>query len=186
MKRKSAETYPGQRGKEKRELFKRFRLRAIEDVYKNKFFALFDYRCFKCGAKEKPYKEIGRPPVLCIDHHIPMALGGHLVPGNLVSLCRNCNNKKLDLPPEEFYAPGELERLKPILDQQKAVFSFNFDWDAWHEDRECYLLSLGVEADLVQELLFNPEHPDFIGTASDNTGFTITIDLHDLYDNENH
>lgn len=166
MKRKSAETYRGQRGKEKRELFGRFQLRAIEDVYKNKFFALFDHRCFKCGAKERPYQEIGRPPVLCIDHHIPMALGGHLVPGNLVALCRNCNNKKLDSPPEKFYTPNELERLKPILEQEDEVFSFTFELDAWHEDREGYLVRLGVVPSLVQELLFNSDHPDYIGMAS--------------------
>ncbi len=134
---------------------------------------------------EKPYKEIGKPPVLCIDHHIPMALGGHLVPGNLVALCRNCNNKKLDLPPEEFYIPDELDWLKPIFDQHEDVFSFTFNWDAWHEDREAYLVSLGVEAGLVQELLTNPEPPDFVGTARDDVGFTITIDLHDLYKDEN-
>ena len=180
MKRKSAEIYPGQRNKEKYELFKRFRLRAIEDVYKKKFFALFDQRCFKCGVKEKPYQEIGRPPVLCMDHHIPMALGGHLVPGNLVALCRSCNNKKLDLPPEEFYTPSELERLKQILVQQKELFSFTFDEDTWKKDRKGYLLSLGVDASLVQELLFNPEHPYFIGTDTNGIGFTITADLGDL------
>ncbi len=184
MKRKSAETYPGQRGKERHELFKRFRLRAIEDVYTTKFFALFDHRCFKCGVKEKPHKEVGQPPVLCIDHHIPMAFGGHLVPGNLVALCRSCNNRKLDLPPVDFYTPSELERLKPILDQQEEVFSFTFDWESWHEDRKGYLLSLGVEAGLVHELLFNPEHPDFIGTDSNGIGFTIAADFGDLYEEE--
>lgn len=185
MKRKSAEIYPGQRAKEKRELFKRFKIRSIEDVYKNKFFALFDHRCFKCGAEEKPCKEIGRPPVLCIDHHIPMALGGHLVPGNLVALCRNCNNKKLDLPPESFYTASELESLKPILEQQEEIFAFSFDWGAWHKDRENYLKSIGVADDLVQELLFNQEHQDYIGTASDRAGFVITIDLKDLIYNKN-
>lgn len=181
MKKKSAESYPGQRGKEKRELFGRFKLRAIEDVYKNKFFVLFDHSCFKCGTKERPHKEISRPPVLCIDHHIPMALGGHLVPGNLVALCRSCNNKKLDSAPEEFYSPCELERLEPIFDQQHEVFSFAFDWDAWHKDREVYLVSLGVEPGLVRELLFNPEHPDYVGVASDDVGLFITVDLEGLY-----
>lgn len=184
MNRKITETYPGQRGKENRELFKRFRLRAIEDVYKKKFFALFDHRCFKCGVKEKPDKEVGQAPVLCIDHHIPMALGGHLVPGNLVALCRRCNDKKLDLPPEEFYTPNEIERLTRILDQQEEVFSFTFDWDSWHKDRKGYLLDLGVDARLVQELLFNPEHPDFIGTASNSIGVTITADLGDFCEEE--
>jgi len=184
MKRKSAETYPGQRGKEKYELFKRFRLRAIEDVYKSRFFALFDCRCFKCGVKERSHKVVGQPPVLCIDHHIPMVLGGHLAPGNLVALCRSCNERKLDLRPTVFYTPSELESLKPLLEQQKEVLSFTFDWDLWHQDRKGYLLSLGVEAGLIQELLFNPEHPDFIGADSNNIGVTITADLGDSYENE--
>lgn len=174
MKRKSAELYSYQRSKEKRELFKRFRLRIIENVYKKKFFALFGHCCFKCGVKEKPCQEIGQPPILCIDHHVPIALGGHLVPGNLVSLCRNCNNKKLDLRPEEFYSPDELEKLKPILDIQEEVFSFTFDWDLWDDDRQNYLLSLGVDAGLVQELLFNPEHPEYIGTDSHRVGIVIS------------
>ena len=110
-----------------------------------------------------------------------MALGGHLVPGNLVALCRNCNNNKLDLPPEEFYTHEELKRLKPILEQEAEVFSFAFDWDAWHEDRESYLVSLGVARGLVQELLFNAEHPDYVGIASDNCGISITVDVDDLY-----
>lgn len=176
MKPKSTEAYSGQRGKEKRNLFGRFRLRAIEDVYRQKFFALFDHQCFKCGAKERLSKEIGKPPILCIDHHVPMALGGHLVAGNLVALCRDCNNKKLDSPPEEFYSPSELKRLQPILLLQHEIFAFTFDLDAWHNDRESYLIGLGVDKCLVQELLFNPDHPDYIPPAS-NSGITITIDL---------
>lgn len=183
--KKSAEVYPGQRSKEKRELFGRFRLRAIEDIYKAKFFALFENRCFKCGAKERAHQEIGKPPILCMDHHVPMALGGHLVPGNLVALCRDCNNKKLDLPPEGFYTPKELERLKPLLEREAEILYFAFDWDAWCKDREGYLVSLGVPSELVQELLFKPEHPDYIGVAKDNNGVTITIDLDGLYEQKN-
>jgi len=172
-----------QRNKEKQEFFKRFRLRAIEDIYKNKFFALFDHRCFKCGIKEKAYSEIGQPPALCIDHHIPMILGGHSVTGNLVALCRICNNKKRDLPPEEFYTSEELNKLKPILDKQSDIFNFTFDWDYWNKDRKGYLLSLGIEPNLVHELLYNHEHPDFIGTQSDNIGVIISVDFADIYDN---
>lgn len=177
MARKSKEIYPGQRRKEKRKLFERFKLRAIEDIYKNKFFALFEYRCFKCGTQERPRKEIGKPPILCIDHHIPMALGGHLVPGNLVSLCRRCNNKKVDLPPEKFYTAEELDKLEPILKQEAEIFSFEFDWDAWSDDRERYLVSLGVEPGLVHELLFNPDHPDYVGLPTDTDKFTISINI---------
>lgn len=181
MPKKSIEIYLGQRGREKRELFKQFRIRAIENLYKGKFFALFNNRCFKCGAKERPHQEIGQPPILCIDHHIPMALGGHLTPGNLVALCRSCNNEKLDLPPEIFYSLEELERLKPILAQEAEVFSFSFNWNAWNEDRESYLLSLGIPPTLVKELLHNPEHPDFVGVASENPGITFAVDLSEIH-----
>ena len=183
MKNNSKEIYKWQRGKEKRELFKRFRIRAIEEVYKKKFFSIFDNRCFKCGIEEKPYVEIGKPPVLCIDHHIPMILGGHLVPGNLVSLCRRCNNKKHDLPPEVFYTTEELNKLKPLLEKQYDVFTFNFDWELWNKDREGYLLSLGVEPNLVQELLNNPNHTDYIGLPSDGISVTFKIDMNDILNN---
>lgn len=183
MKSKSTETYSGQRGKEKRNLFGRFRIRAIEDVYRQKFFNLFDNRCFRCGAKERPNKEFGKPPVLCIDHHLPMALGGHLVPGNLVALCRGCNNKKLDLHPEQFYTSIELERLQLILLRQHDIFSFAFDWEAWRHDREAYLISLGVDKRLAHDILSNPEHPDYIPPPSE-MGVAITIDLASLYANQ--
>lgn len=180
---KSKEIYKGQRGKEKRDLFNRFRLRAIEDVYKNKFFALFNHQCFKCGIKERPRKEIGQPPTLCIDHHIPMALGGYLVPGNLVALCQKCNNIKLDLTPELFYTPEELEKLKPILEKQADIFEFYFDWEYWNRDREGYLLSLGVDRKLVHELLYDHEHPDFVGMPSDGIAVTISVDLNEPFKN---
>lgn len=180
MRNKSKEIYKGQRVKEKQELFQRFVYSTIKDAYKKKFFELFDNCCFKCGVKEKPYVEIGKPPILCIDHHIPMALGGHLVPGNLVSLCRSCNNKKLDLPPEEFYTEKELFRLKPLLEKQYDIFNFTFNWDYWNKDREGYLLSLGVDPNLVHELFHNKENPDYIGIPSDDNVFTINIDITDV------
>jgi 5-methylcytosine-specific restriction endonuclease McrA len=177
------ETYKGQRGKEKRQLFDRFRFRVIEDIYKNRFFALFDHQCFKCGAKEKPHPEIGQPPILCIDHHIPMMLGGHLVPGNLVALCRSCNNKKHDRPPEEFYTPDELDKLKPFLEKQCDVFKFCFDWSHWNRDRKGYLVSLGIDPWLADEVLNNPNRLDYIGPATppeDALSIEFSIDLSDL------
>ena len=63
------------------------------------------------------------------------------------------------------------------------IFNFTFDWDYWNNDRKDYLLNLGVEPNLVHELLHNHEHPDFIGMPSDNAWITISVDIDDVYDN---
>jgi len=172
-----------QRSSEKSQLNMKYGLQVIQDHYKRKFFALFENRCFKCGVKERqPYKQKG-PPVLCIDHHIPIILGGHLVPGNLVALCRRCNNIKHDRPPEDFYTPEELAKLKPLLEKQSDILSFTFDRNYWNRDRKGYLISLGIEPQTVDEVLNNPNHPDYIGPiASSNeiSRIEITIDVSDL------
>jgi hypothetical protein len=182
MPRRSKETYPGQRGKEKRELFGRFRFRVIEDVYRRRFFSLFGNCCFKCGRAEKQQQEVGSPPILCIDHHVPMALGGHLLPGNLVSLCRECNNRKLDSPPAYFYSTAELRRLEPLLEAQDSLFRFELDWDRWLDDREAYLQDLGVEPTAVAAALYDEHDYRYVGPGrggknSDSTGMTVVIRL---------
>ncbi len=176
------ELYKGQRGKEKRALFQRFRVRVIEDLYKKKLFASFDNRCFKCGVHEKPAPEIGKPPVLCLDHHVPMGLGGHLEPGNIVSLCRKCNNAKLDKAPDDFYTPEELRKLHPLLQLQDDLFHFEFDSEQWYGNRENYLLGLGVELKKVHEILYNELEPDFVGLPTERPTITISIDISDLTD----
>jgi hypothetical protein len=150
--RHSSETYKGQRSKEKRDLFKRFGYRVIVEHYKKKFFNLFGNHCFKCGSTN----------YLNIDHHIPMALGGHLVPDNLVALCKRCNNKKLDSHPEEFYTIEELSRLEAILKEQNNVFEFEFDSRRWKENRKEYLISLGISPILVDAVLNNQNHQYYI------------------------
>ena len=172
---KSSEKYPGQRNREKRELFRPFRLRVIEDMYRRRFFESFGNRCFKCGMPEKAKQEIGAPPNLCIDHHIPMALGGHLVPGNLVALCRSCNNRKLDHSPADFYSAEELHRLQPFLLAQQELFQFRFDFDKWSEDRESYLLGLGIDPDTVHSALCDEDYVGFIGGISDRCGVTFVV-----------
>jgi hypothetical protein len=173
---KSTEKYPGQRNKEKRELFRPFRLHVIEDLYKRRFFDHFGNCCFKCGKPEKRKQEIGAPPNLYIDHHIPMALGGHLIPGNLVALCRKCNNLKRDKAAGEFYTGQELASLQPLLDAQKELFSFAFDWGKWREDREGYLLEPGVDPNTVYAALHEEYYAGHIGTDTDRIGVTIRLD----------
>lgn len=175
MPKKSAEKYPGQRNKEKQQLFRPYRFRVIEDLFKRRFFEHFGNCCFKCGKLEKLQQEVGSPPYLCMDHHLPMALGGHLLPGNLVSLCRECNHQKLDKAPADFYTAGELERLRPLLDAQKALFDFSFNWEKWERDRQAYLLELGVDPTIVQAALYDEYFAGYVGTSSEHHGITITI-----------
>ncbi|MFB1486962.1 MULTISPECIES: HNH endonuclease [unclassified Thiocapsa] len=161
----SAQAYKSQRNKEKRELFRRFLHPTIARTYKEKFFALFDGQCFKCASRY----------ALVIDHHVPMIKGGHFVPGNLVALCRICNNNKLDLDPENFYTQEELERLKPLLDQERHLFDFQFDRERWENDREAYLLDLGVQPDLINEILYNPDHLNYVGLETSQPAIFISL-----------
>ncbi|ART51776.1 hypothetical protein CBP34_09065 [Acidovorax carolinensis] len=179
MARKSLEKYPGQRNKEKRELFSQYPFRIIDRLYKKKFFNLFGNCCFKCGKLEKSTQEIGFPPNLCMDHHIPMALGGHLIPGNLVSLCRRCNGLKLDKSPSEFYKQEELERLQPLLDSQEELFKFSFDMDKWKNNKETYLIELGIEEEVVHAALHDEYSTNYIGDIElegNRVEITITMD----------
>ncbi|WP_436141023.1 HNH endonuclease [Acidovorax sp. LjRoot74] len=179
MSRNSLEKYPGQRNKEKRELFGRYQLRVIENLYKRRFFEHFDNRCFKCGMPEKVKQEVGSPPNLCMDHHLSMALGGHLTPGNLVSLCRKCNGLKLDRAPADFYTQEELARLQPLLDAQNYLFAFSFDRDQWTRDRETYLLAVGVDQDVVHAALNDEDFVGYVGKEEKQIGITITITIDD-------
>jgi hypothetical protein len=145
------------------------------DLYKRRFFLHFGNSCFKCGKQEKAKQDIGAPPHLCMDHHIPMSLGGHLVPGNLVSLCRGCNEWKLDRAPGEFYTAEELVRLQPLLETQQALFAFSFNWGKWEQDREAYLLELGVDQASVCAALHDENFVGYVGSGGDRIGVTITI-----------
>jgi 5-methylcytosine-specific restriction endonuclease McrA len=128
------------------------------------------------GKTEKVTQEFGAPPHLCIDHHLPMALGGHLTPGNLVSLCRKCNELKLDRHPADFYTQEELTRLQPLLDSQESLFAFSFNWDQWILDREAYLLGIGVAKEVVHAALHDELFAGYVGTGEGQAGVTITID----------
>ncbi len=159
------------RGKDKWELFKPFKLAVIEEHTKRRFFAFFGNACFKCGSTNP----------LVMDHHVPIVLGGRLVPGNIVALCRDCNNRKGDRPPEDFYSPVELERIRPFLDGQRGIFEFEFDRRAWEADREAYLVSLSIEPELVREVLTNPDHRFHIPPRDDSKGVGIVITIDDEF-----
>jgi hypothetical protein len=157
------------RNQERRLLFKPFVLGVVEEHAKKQFFAFFGDTCFKCGSSG----------TLVIDHHVPIVLGGHLVPGNLVALCERCNNRKSDIPPECFYTKAELERLQEFLDGQHRMFEFVFDHKAWEANRESYLLALGIDAGLVCEVLSNPDHRFHVPSRVDSEGIGVTIRIAD-------
>lgn len=181
MVRKSAEKYPGQRNAEKHKLYSPYRLRVIADLYKRRFFEHFGNRCFKCGKREKAAQEIGKPPHLCMDHHIPMALGGHLVPGNIVSLCRQCNAQKLDKHPSDFYTQAESARLQPLLDTQIELFAFSFNLEQWRKDREGYLLSIGIDESVVHAALHDEDFIGYVGIGNEQSAVSVTITIDDRY-----
>ena len=131
---------------EKNALWSRFWNPLVIKIHRDKLLALFDSKCFLCGATEN----------LHIDHHVPFKRGGHLVSGNLSVLCRRCNSTKGDLSPDLFYVPEELERIKPLLENQKGIFEFEFDRERWRNNKRQYLLDLGATEELVEEA-FNDE-----------------------------
>lgn len=120
-------------------------------------------------------------PILCIDHHVPMALGGHLIPGNLVALCRRCNELKLDRAPETFYSAEDLDRLQPLLDCQAEFFkSVHFNFDLWLADPEGYLVGVGYSPREANEMLYDESHPDwyYVGRSDSKVpSLTITFDI---------
>lgn len=165
----------GIKKREKRAFFARYGVRVVEELYKRKFFALFENRCFRCGAYEAP-TWVWAPALLCMDHHIPFSRGGHFEAGNLVALCRPCNTQKRDKDPALYYPPTLLSRLQPLLDAQDALLEFEWDEDKWRADPPGYLATIGVPADQIHatfhdECFHGYIHPDDV--APPFWGFTI-------------
>jgi 5-methylcytosine-specific restriction endonuclease McrA len=165
-----------QRLREKRKFYKRFVFKIIEDHYRKKLYAQFNYSCFNCGETEEFDLSKNKPWTLCLDHHIPMIHGGHFRLGNLVVLCRKCNSMKHDNMPEEFYDKEKLDTIELILEEQKNLeFDFVFDWKLWQEDRVTYLSSLGIDRSLIDIALTNELHPYFIAPYCEEHNYIIQI-----------
>ena len=155
------------RTKEKQGFWRRYRYPVIAYIVKRRFFSIFGNKCFKCSSSSS----------LEMDHHVPMILGGHFVQGNIVALCSRCNNKKRDLHPVKFYTHEELSKLNRLLIQEAKVFEFTLDLNPWFSDRESYLLQLGLEPDLVNKILNNPDHRLYAGRQTDKSETTIKISI---------
>lgn len=162
--RRGTEEYQRERNRQKRALMKPFRLAVIYALYRDRLLGLFNHRCYKCR----------QPGPLDLDHHVPMVLGGQLVAGNIVALCKRCNNVKHDRAPEEFYTADELATLESILVAEEKVLAFRFDWNHWNADRRAYLIAIGIDPTLVDEVLTDPNHPLYIEPLSE-IGVRIAI-----------
>jgi 5-methylcytosine-specific restriction endonuclease McrA len=156
----STETYKGQRNAEKRALRKYYVQEVIYEHFRQRVFAQFGYKCARCGA---------RSAKLEWDHHYPMILGGHLAPGNIVPLCRPCNQAKHDADPADFYSPGDLARIEALLVEQRTLMAFEWRVNRWYsseQSRRRYLLEIGLDPDLVHEMFSDPQHPWYQGQRS--------------------
>jgi 5-methylcytosine-specific restriction endonuclease McrA len=161
---------------------KPFMLRVIENHFRNKLYGLFDYRCFNCSrlATLESYRDMEDVPFyrgLDRDHHMPITLGGRLVPGNIVALCKACNSRKQETDPRSFYTAGKLAALRPIFARQAEALAFKFDPDGWSADRLAYLRSLGIGYRLVDQVLHNETHRYYVGVKADQPTFSVSISV---------
>ncbi|HUQ36952.1 MAG TPA: HNH endonuclease [Aestuariivirga sp.] len=154
------------RSKEKYDFWlKKFQHRDVVNVFKLKLFELFDNQCFRCGAADQ----------LHIDHHIPRTLGGKLEPGNLVVLCRRCNNAKGTIAPDVFYGENHLLLLAPKLEKQRELFDFQWDWQNYNRDKSAYFLSIGVDSVTVERIFSDPNYDGYIEPDSEKVIYTVDV-----------
>ncbi|PID78012.1 MAG: HNH endonuclease [Deltaproteobacteria bacterium] len=62
-------------------------------------------KCFYCGKMILPHD-------LTMDHVVPLSRGGKSSKGNLVTACKECNNKKKNLLPVEWIEYLEMIKKK--------------------------------------------------------------------------
>jgi hypothetical protein len=104
-------------------------------------------------------------------------MGGILQPGNMVVLCKTCNNQKLDRDPNLFYSERDLLRVSQLLEDEKKVLEFSWDWDFYNRDPKSYFLSIGVHEETVRKIFEDPEYRYYIEPR--NQDDCVTIDLSD-------
>jgi hypothetical protein len=121
-------------------------IRPVYEHFRSKLVAAFGGGCFRCGA---------RAP-LVLDHCVPIALGGRLVPGNITVLCRECNELKGEAHPEDFYAADEMSRLVLLLEAQIELLAFEWKavrwWSGSEDERRQYLREIGLGTKAIEGL----------------------------------
>jgi len=156
---------------DKYRLFKPFYFKILIDNAKQKLRALYNFKCFNCGRTSKN---------LQMDHHVPQCLGGRFVPNNIVMLCSRCNNIKNETEPELFYSKEQLYELENYFSEQEKLFSFKLEWERWHNDRKQYLLDLNFSPELVQSIIYDENHPYYMGVGGKQEGVVISLDINKI------
>lgn len=94
-----------------------------DDEFDRHIWEKFDKSCFKCG------KKLGNPLEMHLDHTMPLAALWPLS-DNATCLCSDCNSKKSDKFPIDFYTENELQELGKITglsDEELKRRSINTD-----------------------------------------------------------
>jgi hypothetical protein len=123
-----------QRGIDEQVLFRRFRLEVIATAKRRRLFGLFGNQCFLCGTMDS----------LHMEHHVPQSLGGRLVPGNIIVLCRRCTTLKADSHPRDIFPAQKLDRLHSLLKKELQIFDFRINWGRLYTRPKDYLISVGL------------------------------------------
>ena len=75
---------------------------GVRRMKKERILLRDNYTCRYCGYDMTLHYPYPHLKVVTIDHIVPKVAGGTDRDGNLVTCCYWCNNRKRDLPVEEF------------------------------------------------------------------------------------
>lgn len=94
-------------GKLNAALLKRKRAAKFAASMRTLVFLRDGHRCVYCGTDKD----------LCVDHVVPVSLGGESRVGNLVTACTACNTRKMNGPP--ILGEDQRKLVDAILDSQR-------------------------------------------------------------------
>ena len=88
----------------------------INEIYSEEMavatYLAFDNACFNCNKTKD----------LCIDHFCPLSLGFPLSLYNSIILCRQCNSKKHNKMPEEFFSKERIVSAKKLMKDANKIY----------------------------------------------------------------
>lgn len=103
---------------QKRKLF--INIAGDYKIYSNEIYLKYGHSCFNCGKDLKIYQNSKEKP---LDHTLPVKFLWPLTTENATLLCRECNNRKSDKWPSEFYDDNQLRELHRLTGISYEVLS---------------------------------------------------------------